>query len=163
MQTITGSISTYVFTIRRSRPLFLALYRAPGLMHEHTWQAVHGMIEAGEKAYEAALREMTEETALAPQRFFKTDFVESFYSEHTDAVHLVPAFAAFVDGEPSVGLCEEHVKYEWCDLDDVVSRFVWPSQRQAVRIIAEASVRWPEIGHGMTEISQLVSLDGSSS
>ena len=101
MEVLTGSISTYVFSVVRSRPSFLLLYRAPQLPHADTWQAVHGMIEPGEKATAAARREMIEETGLAPDRFFKTDFVETFYSETTDAVHLVPAFAAFVEGAPA--------------------------------------------------------------
>ena len=153
MDVITGSVSTYVFTMLHGRPAFLALYRAQLLMHADTWQAVHGMIEPGEKAYDAAWREMTEETGLAPERFFKTDCVETFYSEGTDAVHLVPAFAAFVAGAPGVQLSEEHTASDWCDLDDVLDRFIWPSQREAVRVIARAVEPWPEIGVGMTEIT----------
>ena len=155
MDVVTGSISTYVFTMLHGRPAFLALYRAQRLLHADTWQAVHGMIEPGEKAYDAAYREMTEETGLVPERFFKTDYVETFYSEYTDAVHLVPAFAAFVTGAPGVTVSEEHTAYDWCALDDVLDRFIWPSQREAVRIIAKAVEPWPEIGHGLTEITGL--------
>ncbi len=156
MDVITGSISTYVFTMRRSRPLFLALLRAPGLLHAGTWQAVHGMIEPGEKAYDAARREAVEETGLAPERFFRTDYIEKFYSEHTDAVHLVPAFAAFVPGEPAAIVSEEHTAFEWCALDEVLQRFVWRSQREAARAIAEATAAWPQIGAGMMEITDRV-------
>ncbi len=153
MDVLTGSISTYVFTMRRSRPLFLALLRAPGLLHADTWQAVHGMIEPGEKAYDAARREAVEETGLTPERFFRTDCVEQFYSEHTDAVHLVPTFAAFVADEPVVTVSEEHTAFDWCALDEVLQRFVWRSQREAARTIAEATAAWPKIGAGMTEIT----------
>ena len=153
MDVITGSISTYVFTMLHGRPAFLLLYRAPRLMHADTWQAVHGMIEAEEKAYDAAWREMVEETGLTPKRFFRTDFIESFYSEFTDAVHLVPAFAGFVTGAPGVMVSEEHTAYEWCALDDALDRLAWPTQRRAVRVIAEAAEPWPEIAIGMTEIT----------
>lgn len=153
MDVLTGSISTYVFTMLHGRPAFLALYRAPGLLHAGTWQAVHGMIEPGETAYDAARREMTEETGLAPERFFRVDYVETFYSEHTDAVHLVPAFAAFVTGAPGVTVSEEHTAYEWCGVDDVLGRFIWESQRQAARIIAGACAPWPDTGAGITEIT----------
>jgi dATP pyrophosphohydrolase len=153
MDVITGSISTYVFTMLHGRPAFLALYRAPGLLHADTWQAVHGMIEPGEKAYDAAWRECVEETGLTPERFFKTDYVETFYSEWTDAVHLVPAFAAFVTGAPGAIVSEEHTAYEWCALDDVLERFVWPSQQEAVRVIAAATSAWPDVGDGLREIT----------
>lgn len=152
MEVLTGSISTYVFSIVRSRPSFLLLRRAPHLAHADTWQAVHGMIEPGEKATAAARREMTEETGLVAARFFKTDFVETFYSETTDAVHLVPVFAAFVEGAPAPTLSEEHTAWEWCTLDEAARRFVWPSQQQAIRIIAAAVSRWPDLGVGVTEI-----------
>jgi len=140
------------------RPAFLLLYRAPHLMLADTWQAVHGMIEPGEKAYDAAWRETVEETGLTPERFFRTDYVETFYSEGTDAVHLVPAFAAFVTGAPGAALSEEHTAHEWCSLEDAVDRFIWASQRNAVRIIAEACTAWPDVGVGITEISGLFRL-----
>ncbi|MDP9236245.1 MAG: NUDIX domain-containing protein [Chloroflexota bacterium] len=152
MRVLTGSISTYVFSELHGRPVFLLLFRAPHLLHADTWQAVHGMIEPGEKAHEAARREMVEETGLEPQRFFLTGFVETFYSDATDAVHLVPAFAAFVSGAPGATVSDEHTAYDWCDLDDAVSRFVFPSQQQAARLIAEAAVDWPNVGLGMREI-----------
>lgn len=151
MDVITGSISCYVFTMVRGRPQFLLLLRAPGLAHAGTWQAVHGLIEAGERAAAAARRETAEETGLRAARFFKTDFVETFYSEHTDAVHLVPAFAAYVE-ETSVTLSDEHTKYEWCSYDDARGRFVWPSQREAVRIISMGVTEWPELGVGLSEL-----------
>jgi dATP pyrophosphohydrolase len=153
MQVITGSISTYVFSMLHGRPVFLLLYRAPDLLHADTWQAVHGMIEPEEKAYDAAWRESVEETGLAPERFFRTDFIETFYSEFTDAVHLVPAFAAFVTGAPGATVSGEHTAYDWCDLADAVSRFIFPSQQQAVRTIADAVASWPETGTGMHEIT----------
>jgi dATP pyrophosphohydrolase len=153
MNVITGSISTYVFTIRRSRPEFLALLRAEGLAHAGTWQAVHGLIEPGEKAYDAAFREMREETGVAPERFFKTDYVETFYSEATDGVHLVPAFAGYIGENANIVLSEEHVQYAWCSLDEVLRRLVWPSQRAAVQVIADAVHEWPDVGHAMRELS----------
>ena len=153
MNVITGSISTYVFTMRRSRPEFLALLRAPGLAHAGTWQAVHGLIEPGEKAYDAALREMREEAGVPPQRFFKTDYVESFYSESTDAVHLVPAFAGYVPDDAAIALSEEHTEYEWCSLGEILRRFVWPSQRAVAQIIADSVHEWPLVAFGMRELS----------
>ena len=154
MRVLAGSISTYVFSELHGRPVFLLLLRAPGLLHAGEWQAVHGMIDEGERAYEAARREMGEESGLTPERFFRLDFVESFYSETTDAVHLVPAFAGFVTGAPGVTVSEEYTDYAWCDLEDAVSRFVFASQQQAVRLIAAAA--WPQPGPQLHEITDLV-------
>ncbi|MEX2247021.1 MAG: NUDIX domain-containing protein [Dehalococcoidia bacterium] len=155
MRVITGSISTYMFTMLQGRPAFLLLYRSPHLLLAETWQAVHGMIESGEKAYDAAWRETVEETGLTPERFFRTEYVETFYNELTDGVHLIPAFAAFVAGGPEVTISEEHTAYEWCTIEGAVGRFIWPSQQAAVRAIAEAVGPWPEVASGMTEITAL--------
>ena len=152
MNVITGSISTYVFTMVRSRPLFLALMRAPGLLHAGTWQAVHGMIDPGETAHAAAYREAVEESGLTPARFFRVDYIEQFYSEHTDAVHLVPAFAAYVEDAPLATISHEHTAHEWCAFDEVLVRFIWRSQREAVTAIAESVASWPDIAPGMTEL-----------
>ncbi len=156
MRMLCGSISTYVFSELHGQPVFLMLLRAPGLLHAGEWQAVHGMIEPGETAYGAARREMVEETGLTPERFFRTDFVETFYSEVTDAVHLVPAFAGFVTGARGAIISAEHTAYAWCGLDDALSRLVFPSQREAVRIIAEAATGWPTPTNGMHEITALL-------
>jgi dATP pyrophosphohydrolase len=155
VQVVTGSISTYVFTMRRGRPEFLLLLRAPHLNLAGTWQAVHGMIEPDEKAYDAAWREAVEETGLTPERFFRSDFVESFYSDATDGVHLIPAFAAFVEGAPEPVLSEEHTAWEWCHLEEGARRLVWPSQKHALRIIAEATAGWPDVGVGLTDVTAL--------
>jgi dATP pyrophosphohydrolase len=150
---LTGSISTYVFSVRERRPLFLLLRRAPGLLHAGDWQAVHGMIDPGEKAYEAARREMAEECGLAPERFFRLDAVETFYSEHTDAVHLVPAFAGYVADAPAAVVSEEHTDFAWCGLEDALARLVFPSQRTAVQAIAAATAAWPAVGAGLREMA----------
>jgi dATP pyrophosphohydrolase len=155
MRILAGSISTYVFTMLHGRAHFLVLLRAPGLIHEGEWQAVHGMVDGAEKAYDAAWREAVEETGLTPERFFKLDYVETFYSEFTDAVHLVPAFAAFVTGAPGVTVSEEHTAYEWCALDDACSRFVFPNQRNAIRLIAENTASWPDKGDAMHDITSM--------
>lgn len=152
MRVLSGSISTYVFSVRVGKPVFLLLFRAPHLLHANTWQAVHGMIEPEEKAHDAARREMIEETGLTPERFFRTDYVETFYSEHTDAVHLVPAFAAFVTGAPAATVSEEHTAYAWCDREEAGARLVFPSQREAIRVIATAAATWPEVSDGIREL-----------
>lgn len=152
MRVLTGSISTYVFTMLHGRALFLTLFRAPGLTQANTWQAVHGMIEGDEPAQAAARREMLEETGLSAERFFKVDCVETFFSELTDAVHLVPVFAAFVTGAPAAAVSAEHTAAEWCSLDDTMNRFQFRGQRDAVRTIAEAAKWWPDVTPALTEL-----------
>lgn len=43
------------------------------------WCQIAGAIEAGETAWQAALREVEEETGLRPSRFYSADIYEQFY------------------------------------------------------------------------------------
>ena len=59
-------IDAYVYRTTSAGLLFLVLKRAKTKMYEHIWQGVAGKIEDGETSWEAATRELKEETGLAP-------------------------------------------------------------------------------------------------
>ena len=63
------------------------------------WCQIAGSIEPGETAWQAALREMTEETALVPRRLYSADLCEQFYEIGTDSIWLSPIFIAYVEAE----------------------------------------------------------------
>ena len=72
-------IDTYVYRTTSAGLLFLVLKRAKTKMYEHIWQGVAGKIEDGETSWEAATRELKEETGLAPLKIFVADHVSKFY------------------------------------------------------------------------------------
>lgn len=87
-----------VVVFRRTSPAeFLVLKRSddesiyPGL-----WQIVSGGIETGEKAYEAAMREVIEECGISPKKLYNTPLTNTFYFFTNDSVNLSPVFAAEV-------------------------------------------------------------------
>ena len=100
------------------------------------WEVVHGHIEAGERPAEAALRELREETGLAPTRFYNVSRFEAFYQHAIDTVALVPVFAAFVaDGaEPVLGA--EHDAAEWVAPAEAAARVAWPREARALEDLA---------------------------
>lgn len=100
--------------------------RCPG-----SWEVVHGGIEAGETPREAALRELSEETALRPERFYNLSRTESFYRHATDEIGLVPVFAAFAGDQP-VRLSAEHDAAEWLSIPAAQGRLAWPRERRAL-------------------------------
>ncbi len=55
----------------------LLLRRTRSLRGE--WCQIAGAIETGETAWQAAIRELAEETGLAPQALFSADICEQFY------------------------------------------------------------------------------------
>lgn len=134
-------VETVLFR-RKSEPEFLVLQRSdketiyPGL-----WQIVSGGIEPGEKAYEAALREVREETGLKPIGLYNTPLTNTFYFFTNDSVNLSPVFAAEVDPNEDVRLSDEHKDFRWLVKDEAISLLVWPGQKSAVGIVDEYIVR----------------------
>ncbi len=142
MPKINSDIVEVVLFRRKNEPEFLILQRSddetiyPGL-----WQIVSGGIEPGEKAYEAALREVREETGFSPLGLYNTPLTNTFYFFTNDSVNLSPVFAAEVDPNEDVRLSEEHKDFRWLTMEDAISLLVWPGQKNAVRIIDEYIVR----------------------
>ena len=92
-------IDAYVFNRKSKEIRFLLLKRAKTKIYEHLWQGVAGKIEAGEAAWEAAIRELKEETGFEPVRIFVADHVSKFYEAHGDWVNMVPVFGIEVEDE----------------------------------------------------------------
>ncbi len=95
------------------------------------WEVVHGSIEAGETPAAAALRELWEETGLAPVRLYNLSRVESFYRHTTDEIGFIPVFAAFV-GAGAVRLSAEHDRFEWLPIPAAQGRLAWPRERRGL-------------------------------
>lgn len=132
---MTGSrvafIDTYV--LRHAPGLeLLALRRAADGRCPASWETVHGTIEAGESPVDASLRELREETGLAPERLYNVSRVEAFYLHRTDEIALVPVFAAFVARGDEPRLSQEHDRAEWLAPADAAARFSWPRERRTV-------------------------------
>lgn len=130
----TAPTRAELLQIRRVKP------PAPG-----TWQTVMGGIEEGEKAIDAALRELQEEIGAGPNDLTGLWFlgqVYPFYQPLWDCIVLMPRFAARVrpDFEPTLN--DEHDAHRWnvIDLpasrdtvDALAAKYVWSSQRSCVR------------------------------
>lgn len=110
---VSEIVDVYPFRRLPQRIEFLQLQRADGEVLGGTWQAVHGRIEPGERAWQAALRELAEETGLTPRRLWQVDAVNTFYEARSDCVHLCPCFAAETDPAATIRLCGEHRAWRW--------------------------------------------------
>jgi dihydroneopterin triphosphate diphosphatase len=111
---------------------FLQLQRAPGDYMSGTWQVVHGTSEGNETAWQAALRELREETSLIPVEFYKLDLVDTFYIAGIDTMYHCPVFCAIVSPDAAVRLNEEHTDFRWIERSCIDRQFMWPSDRRAV-------------------------------
>jgi len=102
-----------------------------------TWQPVYGTAEAGETAVEAALREMREETHLAPREFYRLGIAVTFYTSNNDTTWIVPTFCAIISREDEVTLNDEHEELRWITRDKAHKAFMWPSDRTALASLCE--------------------------
>lgn len=106
----------------------LLLHRA----EEHLrglWTYVAGHIEPGEKAWQAALRELREETGLHAAALYSVDRCETFYDVHDECLAIVPAFVAFVDAGAEVRLNHEHDDHAWLPFAEAIARLPFGGQR----------------------------------
>jgi dATP pyrophosphohydrolase len=117
----TGPAGLETLVLRRARA-----GRCPG-----SWEVVHGSIEPGETPRDAALRELREETGLAPAKLYNLSRVEAFYRHGADEVGFIPVFAAFV-AEGEVVLSAEHDRAEWLPIPGAQGRVAWPRERRAL-------------------------------
>lgn len=108
------------------------------------WCQVAGAIEPGETAWQAALREVQEETGLVPQTLYSGDLCEQFYEADQDAISLLPVFVGFVSGDAQVILNAEHSEHRWLGFEDAVALVPFAGQRHLLRHVhTEFAARTP--------------------
>ena len=131
-------VAVYVFRTGTAGVEFLQLHRAVDTGdYAGTWQVVYGGIKRRETAVEAALRELKEETGLAPAAMHQVEYLEGFYHRRRDRVTLMPVFAVRVNRSAKIKLDREHDQYRWVSPRQMNTHFVWREQRQAVQIIVD--------------------------
>jgi len=100
---------------------------------------VGGKIEPGEAAWQAALRELAEETGFTSGNglvaVWALPSVNVFYEWQRDTVSLTPAFAAEVTGTPQ--LDAEHDAFEWLPAAEAAPRLAWPEQRRLLTLASD--------------------------
>lgn len=143
-------IDAYVFNRKNKEIRFLLLKRAKTKIYEHLWQGVAGKIEAGEAAWEAAIRELKEETGFEPVRIFVADHVSKFYEAHGDWVNMVPVFGIEVEDEEVI-LSDEHCEFKWVDFNTAHQTLIWSGQKDGIAAIFnmlnsdDDRIKWSEI------------------
>ncbi len=139
----------------RSFAVSVVLIRESGGQHEvlllrrtrtmrGEWCQVAGAIEPGETAWQAALREVEEETNLVPHTLYSADLCEQFYEADRDAISLLPVFVGFVAGDAQVTLNAEHSEHCWLGFEEAVALVPFAGQRHLLRHVqAEFAARTP--------------------
>lgn len=135
-------VDVYPYRENGGRVELLLLRRSTDVSYAGAWRMVGGKIHAGETAWQAARRELAEETGLSGNPFWALPSVNAFYEWEFDRVNLIPAFAARLDGEPQ--LDAEHEAYAWLDIEAAAARLQWPEQERLARLTVQlASTGFP--------------------
>ncbi|MEM9083229.1 MAG: NUDIX domain-containing protein [Planctomycetota bacterium] len=133
-------IDCYVFRRTGEGGIEFLQMRRAGKPLAGTWQPVMGHIEAEERAWETAVRELGEEISLevsseACLGMWALEQVYPYYLADLDAIVLSPRFACEVEAGFEPKLNEEHTDWRWVrDASD----FMWPGQQHAVSEIESA-------------------------
>lgn len=95
----------------------LLLKRAKGIF-AGLWCQVTGRIETGEMGYEAAVREVIEETGLSSGKLYTADFCDFFYNPVVNVIEAIPMFVAVVEENAQVRLNDENTEYRWAEIHE---------------------------------------------
>ncbi|MEX0593325.1 MAG: NUDIX domain-containing protein [Balneolaceae bacterium] len=128
-------IDLYIYRVRDPSFEYLMLKRADKKIYSGQWRMVGGKVRSDESYWQAALREMKEETGLQPQLFWSVPTLNHFYEPSSDQIHLIPAFAAEVHAEAVPVLDDEHSRYEWHEATEASNRVFWPEQKRLILTI----------------------------
>lgn len=127
-------IDLYPYRQKGDSVEFLLLKRAKGKIYQGQWRMIGGKVEPGETYWQAALRELKEETNLHPISFWTIPSVNQFYEYSTDTILTIPAFAAEIDPEDSIQLNEEHKSCRWIQLHEATTYIQWPEQIRLIEL-----------------------------
>jgi 8-oxo-dGTP diphosphatase len=111
-----------VLLIRRGTPPRLGEWSLPG-----------GRIEPGERAIEAALRELDEETGVTAEITGLLDVIDGLFAPDHHYV-LIDYAARWIAGEPRPG--DDAAEAVFLPLDAACARVAWEETRRVIRLAA---------------------------
>ena len=100
------------------------------------WFTVTGSVEKNENEIEAVKREIKEETNLDVKDIVDLNWASIYSWDGED--HKEKNFSAFVK-KGRIMLSQEHVAFEWLELDDFVERINWSSDKKMLKKVLKNS------------------------
>jgi 8-oxo-dGTP pyrophosphatase MutT (NUDIX family) len=102
------------------------------------WFTVTGSVESNETLKEAVKREVKEETNLEVSRVFDLKWGSVYFWGGED--HSEKNFLAFVKKERVV-LNEEHVAFEWIELDEFIKKIKWDLDKEELKKVLQKAIK----------------------
>lgn len=129
-------VDVYPYQKRDSELLLMILKRATGVKYSGQWRMIGGKAKKDEKLYNTALRELKEETGLAPLLFWCIPSVNQFYDHKTDTTRQIPAFGGELSSDADIILNHEHSEHKWISAEEIDDYILWPEQRRLMTLLA---------------------------
>ena len=124
-KTVINEISEYQTNLRK---LLLNKLIEGGIASLSSISSLLLGINNNEKAYDAAIRELREETGLYPTKIWTIDQVNNYYDPKYDKVFLIPVFGAEVN-KKDIELSSEHTDHYWGSVESVKKKMLWNQQK----------------------------------
>ncbi len=119
-----------VLLLRRSTPVLRGL-----------WCYIGGGIEAGETSWEAAIREVREETGITKVDLYNSNKFDQFYSSADNYIYLAPVFVGYVNDDQDVALNHEHSEYRWMTFGEAIDSAAIPGNDEVLRFVEKHFVK----------------------
>lgn len=138
----TRSVACVVLRRTDAGAEVLLMQRAGGPM-AGIWSQVTGGIDDGETAWQAAQREVEEETGLTVTALYSAGWCDHFYNPAEDAIEVVPIFLAEVGAAAEVVPNFEHSSFEWLPITEAIDRVAFHGHRVALDNVRRTFVDAP--------------------
>ena len=132
---VADVVDAWVVRRLHARLQFLLLLRRPDDPFGGAWQGIHGGIEPGETALDAAERAVFDGTGISGAAVHSADFVNQVFDHTRDAIVLAPVLVFTIASGTPVVPGDDFTDFAWCDRDEAIGRLPWSGQRWAVRHI----------------------------
>ncbi|MGM0842831.1 MAG: NUDIX hydrolase [Bacillota bacterium] len=109
------------------------------------WCYIGGGIEEGEKAWEAALREVKEETGITDLSLYSSNQFDQIYSPKENYIYIAPVFVGYVDESQKVNLNYEHSDYKWVSFKEAFDTVSIPGNEEVLLSIEKHFVNRPPL------------------
>lgn len=132
-----GLVDVYAYQKIQNEVKLLVLKRASDVQYANQWRMIGGKVRPEENFYNAAVRELKEETGLTPDFFWSIPSVNQFYDHYSDRILQIPAFGAEIKNDVSTTLNHEHVCWKWISPEEIDTYIQWPEQKRLMKLLAE--------------------------
>lgn len=137
-------VATVLIKRTESDDKVLLLKRDTSVLRD-VWCYIGGGIEEGEKAWEAALREVKEETGITNFPLYSSNQFDQIYSPEENYIYIAPVFVGYVDESQKVKLNYEHSDYKWVSFKEACDTVSIPGNEEVLLSIEKHFVNRPPL------------------